>query len=104
MILNLELQPMTVHNHALIFTWDSEAGVFEEPDGAYVAELADEYARLVTVTSHPYPTTYPCDDPRHNSAHLAAIFSIQWRLPAELAEALPRVPDSGQETGSGVVY
>lgn len=91
------LEPITVHARPLAFTWNPEAGTFAGPDGDYVGELADQYARLGTVTSNPYPTSYPCTDPRHNPAHLAAILSTRWRLPAELIRHLPppRPPPKG---------
>lgn len=87
------LEPMTVHERPLVFAWNRGAGTFEGPAGAYVGELADQCARLGMVTSHPYPTAYPCTDPRHNPAHLAAILGQYWRLPDELAEHLPRLPE-----------
>lgn len=90
------LEPIIVHDRSLTFAWNRKAGTFTGPDGAYVAELCKRYARMGTVVTDPYPTTYDCTDPRHNPAHLAAILSTWWRLPDELAEHLPRPPEHGR--------
>lgn len=88
MELDLHLIPQTPHDRALDLQWDSEAGTFTGPDGDILAELARSYAESGTLVSDPYPTTYPCDDPFHDPAHLAAVISTRWQLPEELAEYL----------------
>lgn len=92
MELTLHLIPITPHDRALDVTWDSEAGTFTGPDGDILADLARAYAKAGTVVTHPYPTTYPCDDPFHDPAHLAAVISTRWQLPDELAGYL-KAPD-----------
>lgn len=95
MVLNLELQPRTTHERAAHVVWDSEAGRFEGPDAELLEELCRFYADSKILVSHPYPTSYPCDDPFHNPAHLAAVVSKNWRLP-EALRAYLEVPEGGK--------
>lgn len=75
----------------LVFDWDEVAGTVSGPDAAYIQQIA----QAGSVPLHPMPNRHDLSNaPLKNRSDMAAIIGYQHRLPAELADAYPYVPES----------
>jgi hypothetical protein len=93
MIYHFELQPTVWHAKPWIFDWDDEAGeVYGIDSEAIIAEAA-----MGGASCHPCPMWSHkfSSNPLKSKTDMAAIIGWEHRLPDELVEFYPKLPDDG---------
>jgi hypothetical protein len=78
---------------SLEFEIDLESGDLRGRDAEYVSDLLAEAAAAGQWISHPWPTVYDLQAPRHSLRELSIVLGAHWQLPVELARAHPVPPD-----------
>lgn len=89
MLLHYSLQPISVHDQPLHFTWNSVTGELGGDDAEQVRALCLAAARAGHVVSHPYPTEYRIQDPLHRLSEMAVVLGQYWKPEGELQKAYP---------------
>lgn len=71
----------------LSFEWDPVTGTISGRDADWVMMAVEDALRDGSVTSHPWPTSYPVHDPLHHLAEMAAVLSQFCLLDSQLQPA-----------------
>lgn len=92
-MIELELARIEGEEPEARLQWNEETGDLIGPLAARVIALAAAYAKIGSVTTHPYPTSYPIGkEPLRSRRDLALVLSTLWAVPEALRDALPEAP------------
>lgn len=90
MMHHFNLQPTVWHAKPWVFDWDDEAGEIFGPNANDVRAIASWGG----VSAHPLPWAWEFSkNPLKNKTDMAAIIGWEHRLPDELVDYYPRLPD-----------
>jgi hypothetical protein len=89
MFRSFSLQPVTIHDQPLQFSWDPNTGELGGEGAEQVIALCRAAVKEGQVVSHPHPTTYDIHDPLHRVSEMAVVLGQYWRLEGELQKAHP---------------
>lgn len=93
MIHHYNLQPTVWHAKPWVFDWDEESGLVTGRD----AELIIAESKMGGAACHPCPA-WPHEfspEPLKSKTDMAAIIGWEHRLPDDLADYYPKLPDDG---------
>lgn len=89
MVRHYVLQPLTIHDQPLHFSWDPDTGEVGGEGAEQVRNLCLAAVKDGYVVSHPYPMEYSIQAPLHQPSEMAVVLGQYWKLEADLLIAHP---------------